>query len=195
MKDQNDDRLPNEAGRTLVRVARETVRAEIERRPPQLPEIPYELERPGGAFVTLKRGAQLRGCIGTLESSNPLWKTVEQVARQAATVDYRFDPVQPGELSAIRIEVSVLSPLERIPDPKDPDRISIGRDGLCIRYKQHSSVLLPQVASEHDWTPVEFLEHLCRKAGLRSDCWQLPETDLFRFSAEVFDEQSAGMEY
>ncbi len=195
MKESDYDQLTEVAGHTLLWVAREALRAEVENGPFAAAEIPCELERPGGAFVTLKREGQLRGCIGTLESTVPLWRTVEQAARQAATIDYRFDPVQPDELARIRIEVSVISPLERIPEPKDPSSIRLGRDGLCIRYKQRSGVLLPQVAADREWSADEFLEHVCLKAGLKPDCWQRPEADLFRFSAEVFDERSTDVEY
>ena len=195
MRKQNEDRLTIEARRTLLRVAREAIRSETENTPFHPPEIPCELERPAGAFVTLKCGEQLRGCIGTLEAAAPLWETVEQAARQAATLDYRFDPVHPEELPKIRVEVSVLSPLERLPEPRTPRAIRIGTDGLCIRYRDRSGVLLPQVAVERGWSAPEFLEHLCRKAELPPDRWADPDAELFRFTAEVFDEQSFGMEY
>jgi len=195
VKKHQDDQLNRRAGKTLLGIARAAVRAEVEKTPVEYPEIECELERPGGAFVTLRRGDELRGCIGTLESTTPLWQTVEHVARQAATVDYRFDPVQAPELPEITFEISVLSPLERIPEPKDPSRIEIGRDGLCIRYKGRSGVLLPQVASSRGWSATEFLEQTCRKAGVRPETWRKPEAELFRFTAEVFDEHSLNVEY
>jgi len=195
VKESEQDQLNRSAGKTLLAIARAAVTAEVEKNPVEYPEIPCELERPGGAFVTLKRDEELRGCIGTLESTTPLWQTVEHVARQAATVDYRFEPVQAPELPEITIEISVLSPLQRVPEPKDPSRIEIERDGLCIRYKGRSGVLLPQVASTRGWTAPEFLAHTCRKAGLRPEAWRKPEAELFRFTAEVFDERSVDVEY
>jgi len=195
VKESDYDQLTKAAGRTLLRVAREALRSEVGNAPFEPPEIPYELERPGGAFVTLKREEQLRGCIGALENTLPIWQTVEKSARQAATIDYRFDPVRPEELPQIRIEVSVISPLERVPEPRNSSSITIGQDGLCIRYKQHSGVLLPQVAADRAWSAEEFLEHVCLKADLKPDCWQRPEAELFRFTAVVFDERSIDVEY
>ncbi len=136
-----------------------------------------------GAFVTLHKGQALRGCIGYVEAHKPLWETVKDAAIQAAFSDPRFPPVRPDELGELRLEVSALSPLERLKDPMD---FSIGRHGLVVRKHYHSGLLLPQVAVEQGWGKEDFLSWTCKKAGLPPDCWKHGDVDLYRFSAEVF---------
>ena len=124
-----------------------------------------------GAFVTLKRDGQLRGCIGTLECRRPLAEEIARVAVSAAREDPRFDALRPTELDDLDVEVSVLGPLEEI-DPRDPGAIEIGRHGLVVEQGHRRGLLLPQVATEWGWDREQFLSQTCTKAGLPADCWQ-----------------------
>jgi uncharacterized protein len=137
-----------------------------------------------GAFVTLKRHGQLRGCIGTLECRRPLAEEIARVAVSAAREDPRFLPLKPSELDGLDIEVSVLGPLERI-DPLDPEAITIGRHGLVVEQGKRRGLLLPQVATEWGWDREDFLAQTCVKAGLPRDAWRNGAV-VYRFAADVF---------
>ena len=145
---------------------------------------PRELPAASGVFVTLKTRGVLRGCLGTLESRDGLAPDVVRCAADAASADPRFPAVSPGELPEVAIEVSVLGPLEAI-DPLDPSEIVIGRHGLVVEQGRHRGLLLPQVATEWDWTREQFLRQTCLKAGLEGDAWR-HGARVFRFEAEVF---------
>lgn len=136
-----------------------------------------------GAFVTLTKNGELRGCIGYVAAIKPLCHTVRDVAAYAALRDQRFMPVTVRELDQLEYEISVLSPLRHVMDVK---QIRVGRDGLLIRNEDGEGLLLPQVAAEQHWDRITFLEQTCRKAGLPPHAWQNPDTDIFRFSALVF---------
>lgn len=136
-----------------------------------------------GAFVTLHKQGALRGCIGYVEPHKPLWQTVKEAAVQAAFADPRFPPVRADEVDALQLEISALSPLERI---RDPLQFTVGRHGLVVRKGYHSGLLLPQVAVEHAWSKEEFLNWTCKKAGLSPECWRHGDVEVYRFSAEVF---------
>lgn len=140
-----------------------------------------------GAFVTLKKGGRLRGCIGSFSPTTiPLYEVVSQMAVAAASQDARFSPVKREELSSLTYEISVLSVPEKVDSWKD---VVIGRDGVIIRKGLHSGVFLPQVATDHHMTLEEFLGELCaQKAGLPRDCYKEKEVDLYVFRAEVFGE-------
>lgn len=137
-----------------------------------------------GAFVTLKRNGELRGCLGTLACRRPLAEEVARLAASTSHEDPRFEPVRGWELPDLHFEVSVLGPLEPI-DPHAPDAIVIGRHGLVVEQGARRGLLLPQVATEWKWNREQFLAHTCRKAGLPSDAWQRAAT-VYRFDAEVF---------
>jgi hypothetical protein len=136
-----------------------------------------------GAFVTLKRHGELRGCIGNIVGTAPLGETVAQMAKAAATADPRFPPLKPEELKGLELEISVLTPLEPVIDPKD---IVVGRHGLFIVYGNNRGLLLPQVATEQGWDRETFLEQTCWKAGLPPGAWRNPGAQIYKFSAEVF---------
>jgi AmmeMemoRadiSam system protein A len=141
-------------------------------------------QRPSGAFVTLKRNGELRGCLGTLECRRPLAEEVARLAASTSHEDPRFEPVRGWELADLHFEVSVLGPLEPI-DPCAPDAIVIGRHGLVVEQGSRRGLLLPQVATEWKWNREEFLAHTCRKAGLPGDAWQRA-AHVYRFDAVVF---------
>jgi AmmeMemoRadiSam system protein A len=140
-----------------------------------------------GVFVSLHLNEGLRGCIGYLDAIQPLPEAIRETARAAALRDPRFEALREDELREVDIEISVLSPLEKISSPTD---IATGRDGLMVRHGKLQGVLLPQVAERAGLDALSFLEHTCLKAGLPKDAWQLPETEVFRFGAEVFGEKS-----
>lgn len=141
------------------------------------------LSEPRGAFVTIYKRGMLRGCIGSLQASKPLYLTVQEMAQSACSHDPRFRPVAADELKYLDYEISVLTPFERVENVED---IIIGLHGLLIRKGSRSGLLLPQVASERDWDVQTFLRETCRKAGLHPDAWQDSDTEIYAFSADVF---------
>ncbi len=176
---------PDEKG-ALLSVAREAIVARLEERAPRYGPVPATLSTPCGAFVTLRAGGALRGCIGHIVASDPLVETVREMALAAAFHDPRFVPLALEQLPAITIEVSVLSPLERV---TKIDEIIVGEHGLYVKRGGLSGVLLPQVAPEQGWDAPTFLGFTCRKAGLRREAWSDPETEIYRFRAVVFGEE------
>jgi AmmeMemoRadiSam system protein B/AmmeMemoRadiSam system protein A len=178
-------RLTRAEEQRLLRLARLTVEAWVtDRRKLDEAPPPGPLAAPGAAFVTLKQRGQLRGCIGHTEARLPLWQTVQEVARAAATEDPRFAPVRPAELPTLAYEISVLTPLQPLPDPRE---VRVGTDGLLVTGGGRRGLLLPQVPTEQGWDREQFLAHTCRKAGLPPDCWQ-GEATFQRFQALVFGE-------
>jgi AmmeMemoRadiSam system protein A len=173
----------------LLGIARKSIEEFLKRG--DIPEISPDnlnpvLETPCGAFVTLKKHDQLRGCIGRFDASQPLYKVVQQMAVAAATEDYRFSPVQADELKLIEMEISVLTPLRRI---SSPEEIKMGRDGIYIRKNGRSGTFLPQVATETGWSREEFLGHCAQdKAGIGWDGWK--DAELYVYEAYVFSENA-----
>lgn len=141
------------------------------------------LRKPGAAFVSLYKKGMLRGHMGVTVSQEPLDKTVEKMAQAAASCDPRFIPLRPEEIPYIEVEISVLTPLQRI---THPDEIEVGRHGILVTKHQRSGILLPQVAVERGWDRIRFLKETCRKAGLSEDAWQDEDTEVHVFSADVF---------
>jgi AmmeMemoRadiSam system protein A len=146
------------------------------------------LVEPGAAFVTLFVGGELRGCIGTADRARPLHRVVSEMARAAATRDWRFAALSATDLPSLTIEISVLGPEHAVHEPRE---IEIGRHGLDIRIGHARGLLLPQVAQEHGFDGERFLAETCRKAGLPVDAWQDPEADIRVFEADVFGDGAA----
>jgi len=140
--------------------------------------------RRGGAFVTIHKGGELRGCIGHLEANDLLTKVVARCAVAASSADPRFPRIAHTELPLIDIEVSLLGVFERIDGPAD---VEIGRHGLLVEHGRQRGLLLPQVAVEWKWDAATFLDQTCRKAGLPAEGWRNGAT-AWRFEAEVFSE-------
>lgn len=139
-----------------------------------------------GAFVTIHMKDELRGCIGYIIGYKILTETIEEMASSAAFKDPRFKPLTCEEYKDIDLEISVLSPIEKVNSIED---IVVGRDGLIIRDGYASGLLLPQVATEYNWDREEFLAHTCRKAGLPMDAWKEEGIIIEKFSAVVFGEK------
>ena len=140
-----------------------------------------------GAFVTLHKHGQLRGCIGNMIGKGPFYLTVRDMAIQSATGDPRFRPVTLEEMKDIDIEISALSPMEKI---ENPAVIEMGKHGVLVRQGFTSGVYLPQVASQFGNDKKQFMNSLCgHKAGMAYDAWEKGECDIFIFTAEVFGEK------
>jgi AmmeMemoRadiSam system protein A len=182
--------MKESARERLLQIARASVEAAVQGLPlPDIEESDPELQGKQGCFVTLKNGGALRGCLGHFTSNRPLWRLINETARASATQDPRFfsSPVTPDELPRLDIEISVLSPLERIANPLD---IELGLDGIYIRRGAAAGCFLPQVATETGWSKEQFLSHCCsHKAGLAPDAWRDPDTEVLTFRAEVFGEK------
>ena len=138
-----------------------------------------------GAFVTLEKAGELRGCIGELVGQRPLYLSVQWAALSAALADPRFPPLTAEELPQIAIEISALTPLQEVADVND---IEVGVHGLLIAQGGQQGVLLPQVAVDEGWDREAFLRAVCRKAGLPEETWREADAHLYAFSAEVFSE-------
>jgi AmmeMemoRadiSam system protein A len=169
----------------LLQTAREAIGARLAHRQPCYPAASETLSAPCGAFVTLKLNGELRGCIGHITAAAPLVETVEEAAEASAFSDPRFPPLSPTEWPSVRIEISVLSPFERITDVLS---IQVGVHGIMMRRGYRSGLLLPQVATEQGWDRETFLTHTCYKAGLPGDAWKHADTQIEIFSAIVFGE-------
>lgn len=168
----------------LKDIARQSIQAAVAgKKLPALSGLSGKLTEPYGIFVTLNKHGTLRGCIGRIISDQPLYLTCQQMAVSAALNDPRFKPVTDDEIPDIDIEVSVLTPLAKV---HDLDDIMIGRDGLVIKKGYAQGLLLPQVATEYGWTAEEFLQHTCHKAGLPADAYKSDDTEIYKFSAQVF---------
>jgi AmmeMemoRadiSam system protein A len=143
--------------------------------------------QPRGAFVTLTdRDGELRGCIGHVLPHLALDETVVAMAVAAATEDPRFEPVTPGEVPSLRIEISALTVPELAPSP---EAVEVGRHGLIVSRGWAKGLLLPQVPGDWGWDREEFLRHTCLKAGLPPDAWRDPSTKIEWFEAEVWGEE------
>ncbi|HSH69215.1 MAG TPA: AmmeMemoRadiSam system protein A [Deferrisomatales bacterium] len=178
--------LGQQAQRILLQIARAAIRAGLDGvsyRPP-VPDEPA-LATAAGAFVTLHTAGSLRGCIGTLEGTRPLYQTVAEMARSAAFGDPRFPPLTDQEWGDIRVEISALTPLETIDDPQ---LVQVGRHGVVISQGGRRGVLLPQVATQYDWDRETFLARTCDKAGLPADAWRRGAS-IQVFEARVFGEE------
>ena len=172
----------------LLEIARSTIESHIkEGKVPELKEDDPLLNEEMGAFVTLHQRGQLRGCIGNMIGKGPLCLTVRDMAIAASTQDPRFPPVKKEEVEDIDIEISVLSPMEKI---DDPNKIVMGKHGVMVQDGFRSGVYLPQVATETGWSREEFMNSLCMsKAGLAADSWKKGTCDIYVFTAEVFGEK------
>lgn len=173
--EQSRDR-PELPGTEILRLARDSIGYGLIHREP-LPVdcsiLAEALTERRATFTTLRLGGQLRGCCGTLEASNPLARSVTRSAFQAAFRDPRFDPVREDELGSVRVEVSVLSPLEPIAAADEADllqQLTPGSDGLVIVAGMRRATFLPKV-----WDtlpePRQFLAALKLKCGLTADYW------------------------
>lgn len=186
-KENKPFELSEQEKATLLQLARKTIEEKVKEgkvstlNPSDFTE---NLRSNCGAFVTLHSRGKLRGCIGRMIGDVPLFKMIQDMAVSSAVHDPRFMPVSPEELSDINIELSILSPLEKIIDIKE---IQLGKHGIYITKGQRSGVFLPQVATETGWSLEDFLGHCARdKAGLDWEGWKT--AGIYIFTATIFSE-------
>ena len=177
--------LTDEDKQLLHSIVKESIKAGLENKKYSPPPVlgNDELEAHKGAFVSLHLHGELRGCIGQIRGRQPLVKTIAEMAHSAAFDDPRFPILTAEEFEQAEIEISVLTPLVIV---RDFDSIKIGRDGLMIKLEYSSGLLLPQVASERNWTVEQFLEQTCLKAGLPKNSYKDKNAEVYKFSAVVF---------
>jgi AmmeMemoRadiSam system protein A len=142
-----------------------------------------------GAFVTIHAGDDLRGCLGRLSSDWPLGRTLVHLGTAVADRDPRFPPVSASEVRLLHIEISLLTPERPVASIEE---IEVGRHGLIVERGSARGLLLPQVATEHQWDRAAFLEHTCIKAGLSPDAWKAG-VRVHIFEAHVFSERLADL--
>lgn len=179
--------LNGEQKKTLLNIARKTIESYVRLGKREVFDInDPRLLALEGAFVTVTKHGQLRGCVGRIVSDQPLAKTVRDMAIAAVSSDPRFNPVAVDELGDIHVEISVLSKPVVI---GDVGQIVMGKHGVIVGQGLHQGVFLPQVATETGWSKEQFLSELCsQKAGLKPDAWKDPQTKIEIFTANVFDE-------
>jgi hypothetical protein len=182
--------LSDDEKRQLLAVARSSVEMVVGKDKLYEPPAPASatLNQERGAFTTLTIAGQLRGCIGYTSAFKPLYVTVRDTATHAALHDPRFRPVTAAELPSLEYELSVLSPLGRV---TDVDEIRVGEHGLLMKNGGNEGLLLPQVPVEQKWDRQTFLEQTCRKAGMAAGCWKDEDTDIFSFTAVVFNDHKS----
>lgn len=175
---------------TLLEIARDAIMARLNGRKPAAVDesrLTPRLREPLGAFVTLTKDDELRGCIGRFTSTDPLWKVVAAMATEAAFGDPRFPVLTKSEYPSIDVEISVLGPMRKISSVSE---IKIGRHGIYLKKGYRAGTLLPQVASERGWTVEQFLGYCARdKAGIGWEGWKDRDTEIFVYEAYVFGEQ------
>ena len=176
--------LNEEEKKTLLEIAHTVIWNKASgKEVPQFKVTSARLKELRGAFVTVTKKGTLRGCIGHIRGTKPLYQTVEEMAEAAAFQDPRFPPITKKELKDLEIEISVLTPFKQITDVSE---IEVGVHGIYMERGFYSGLLLPQVATEYGWDRDTFLEQTCRKAGLPPDAWKDKETKIYIFSADIF---------
>ncbi|MBR9690296.1 TIGR00296 family protein [Candidatus Woesearchaeota archaeon] len=183
--------LTDTDGKTLIKLAREAISLGFKGKQADLKKY-SKYNAPRGVFVTLKKQGELRGCIGFPTHVYPLNEAVAKAALSAAFSDPRFLPLKESELTDIKIELSALTVPKELKVEKKEDymkKINIGRDGLIVKNNFTSGLLLPQVAPDWNWGPLEFLENTCLKANLSKDAWKEEGVSVLSFQAQIFEEK------
>ena len=183
-----DAMLNKEQRAKLLKIARDSIRSHLESGDKlEVGESDPVLTEEVGAFVTLHKNGELRGCIGNFTARDPLYLTVRDMAVEAATGDPRFPPLSLKELDGVDIEISVLSTPVKV---ESVEEVELGKHGVWIKKGWRAGVFLPQVATETGWSKEEFLSTLCtHKAGISADSWKDGSADIYTFTAEVFSER------
>lgn len=182
--------LTLEEGKIAVKLARKAIETYLAERRVIQDRLSGVFEQKRGVFTTLTKHGELRGCIGFPYPVKRLDEAIIESAIAAATEDPRFPPVRLDEMDEIIVEVTVLTPPEKlnVKPIELPKHIEIGRHGLMIKRGFYSGLLLPQVAVEFGFDAEEFLSQTCMKAGLPPDCWLMEETEVYRFEGQIFKE-------
>jgi AmmeMemoRadiSam system protein A len=171
----------------LLQIARKTLEKFFQGKPYIYKEkITKNINKKLGAFVTIKKENDLRGCIGYIISPDHLYKTISDLSKQAAFNDSRFNKLSEDELENIKIEVSVLTEPIKIDSPK---KIELGRHGVIVEQGRKKGLFLPQVAIENNWDLETFMNYLCEhKADIPKDNWKNGKVDIYTFESQVFSE-------
>ena len=183
----DDVYLPVESQQKLIDLSRQTLNnfvRRIERQPAHIRDS-YLQSRDYGAFVSLFNQEELRGCIGSCAPGTPLFETVIKMTEAAASQDDRVQPIAKSELAALRIDITILSPMAAV---RDPLSLEAGKHGVYVTRNDRRGVLLPQVATRYRWDLKTFLEHTCHKAGLPKSAWHDPDTQLWSFTVLIIEE-------
>jgi MEMO1 family protein len=182
-----DDKLTEADRKWLLNLARKSITAGIINSKEAIPKpINPQLLLERAVFVTLHKAGNLRGCIGHMTARDQLYKAVWSMAQSAAFADPRFSGIVQSEMSDINIEISILTPMQKV---TTIDEIVMGRDGVIVQQGYHSGVFLPQVAQETGWDKETFLRQLCSsKAMLPPDAYLDPQTEIYIFQVEEFSE-------
>ena len=162
--------LPPPEQDALLDIAEDAILAGLEGRRPSPPAAPSEAR---GVFVTLHIDGELNGCIGTLEPDEPLAAAVARRAWDAAFADPRLPRLRPADWERLTIEISVLSPLERLDVHSLDELVDViepGVDGLLITAGFRRGTFLPAVWEQLP-EPRTFVDQLWRKAGLVPGTW------------------------
>jgi len=180
--------IPPDSQKLLLRLSRQILESFVRGTEKQVEKIndPHLLITQYGSFVSLHKGQDLRGCIGTCFPTRPLYEIIIEMTEAAASRDQRVYPIQQSELPNIRIDISILSPLQLANDPLS---LEVGKHGLFISSGEKRGVLLPQVATQYGWDMKTFLCQTCLKAGLPKDAWKERETKVSGFSALIIEEE------
>jgi AmmeMemoRadiSam system protein A len=165
----------------LLGLAHDSIASALEPREIALDPPTPHLAELRGVFTSLHLRGELRGCVGYVLPTCPVYRAVAETARAAAFDDNRFPPVTKEEAPHLEIELSILSPAQ----PIRAEDVEVGRHGLLITWQGRRGLLLPQVPVERGWDRTTFLKQTCRKAGLPMDAWQKGAT-VEAFTAEVF---------
>jgi len=188
--------LTEEEGKTGLRLARAAIEKyltdTIRIKAPD--DLPASFEENRGVFVTLNKYGNLRGCIGYPYPVFKLKDAIIDAAIAAAVGDPRFPPVTRREFEDVTIELTVLTmPQVLKAQPKGLSKhIEIGRHGLIVKKGMYQGLLLPQVATEYNWSAEEFLCWTCGKAGLPPDAWLEEDTEVSTFEGQIFTEEETG---
>lgn len=182
-----DEEFSFEERSILLQLARDSISSALLQRAISCEPPAPQLAEPRGVFTSLYLHGKLRGCVGYVLPTCSVYRAVAETARAAAFGDSRFSPITAEEVPDLEIQLSVLTP----PRPIRADEVEIGRHGLLISDQGRRGLLLPQVAVEHEWDRITFLEQTCRKAGLPGDAWQRGAL-IEGFTAEVFGDNRQG---
>ena len=186
--------LSTEEGEKAVRLARKAIETYLSSGRTIEDRYDGVFAEQRGVFTTLNKHGALRGCIGFPYPIKRLDEAIIESAIAAAVEDPRFPPVKLEEMKEIEVEVTILTPPEKIDvEPvKRPEQVEIGRHGLIVKRGYRSGLLLPQVAVEYGFDAEEFLTQTCLKAGLPPDSWLLKDCEVYRFEGQIFKEEEPG---
>ena len=183
-KSTTETNLTDDEKKTLHTIALTAIKKRLGNKSSAIPQTTANtLIEKRGAFVSLHKHGQLRGCIGYVHGVKPLAETINDMAIAAAFQDPRFPPLKENELSDLDIEISVLTPMKQI---SDINQIEVGKHGLMMIKGPYSGLLLPQVATQYNWDRQTFLSETCQKAGLPANAWKEEDTEIYIFSADIF---------